>query len=296
LLGHNSNQTAPFPDYDGGLLKGTAAEIASTGAVVAGLDISKDGKILVAANFENDSISVVDTASRQVIKEVKFFEPGDTVATGEYPYDVKIVSNDSGKAIKAFVSSQRDDEVLAVDLGTYAISRMPVGAQPNKMFLSADQRRLYVANGNNDSVSEIDTRNNRVIRTLSIARPGEKYQGSNPNCLALSPDQKTLYVTLGGENAVAVLNLQNGRVAGRMPTGWYPNSVSVSKDGSKLFVVNLKGNAGPNPDGGRTTAAGEARNTTAQNQYILALQKSGIATIPGAQPPNLIGSYSPGKS
>nr|MBA2750113.1 WD40 repeat domain-containing protein [Tatlockia sp.] len=36
LLGHNSDQTAPFPKYDGGLLKDSEAEAASTGAVVAG--------------------------------------------------------------------------------------------------------------------------------------------------------------------------------------------------------------------------------------------------------------------
>ena len=280
LLEHNTNQTEPLPDYDGGLLKGTAAEAAATGAVVTGLGISQDGATLVTANFQNDSISIIDAASRQVTREVKFFEPGDTVATGEYPYDVKLVSNASGAATKAFVSSQRDDEVLAVDLQTYATTRIPVEAQPNKMLLSTDQSRLYVANGNDDSISEINTSNNRVVRTLSIARPGEKYKGSNPNSLALSPDQKTLYVTLGGENAVAVLNLQNGEVVGRIPTGWYPNSVSVSADGGTLYVVNLKGNAGPNPSGGLSTEAGNARNTTARNEYILALQKSGVSTIP----------------
>src|SRR5215475_423245 len=49
LLGHNSNQTAPFPKYDGSILKGTKAAHAVTfggsslivgGAVVAGLDLS----------------------------------------------------------------------------------------------------------------------------------------------------------------------------------------------------------------------------------------------------------------
>jgi YVTN family beta-propeller protein len=116
LLGHNSNQTAPIPKYDGGLLKGTPASLVSTGAVVAGIDISKDGKILVAANFENDSISVVDTTTRQVVREVKFFQPGGQVATGEYPFSIAVFSNNSGAAVRAYVSSQRDDEVLMVNL------------------------------------------------------------------------------------------------------------------------------------------------------------------------------------
>jgi YVTN family beta-propeller protein len=283
LLGHNSNQTAPLPKYDGGLLKGSPAAIAGTGAVTAGIAVSRDGKTLVTANFENDSISIVDTATRQVLKEVKFFKAGSNVATGEYPFDVAIKSGTNGKAVKVFASSQRDDEVLAVDLQSGIITRIPVGAQPNKMVLSkaiSEETLLYVANGNSDSISVIDTTKDKVVATISIARPGEKYKGSNPNSLAISPDGKTLYVTLGGENAIAVVDLANSKVLGRIPTGWYPNSVSVSQDGSKLYVVNAKSNIGANPSNGRTTSAGLARNTTFRNEYGWALEKAGIASIP----------------
>src|ERR1700748_54592 len=68
LLGHNSNETAPIPNYDGSLLKGTKAAAATSalvrGAVVAGIAVSRDGKTLMAANFENDSLSIVATARR----------------------------------------------------------------------------------------------------------------------------------------------------------------------------------------------------------------------------------------
>ncbi len=304
LLGHNSNQTAPFPEYDGGLLKGTEAEEAVTGAVVAGIAVSKDGKTLVAANFENDSVSIVDTANRKVIQEIRFFVPGNEVATGEFPFDVAIKNNNEGAAAKVFVSSQRDDEVLAVDVSTKAITRIPVGSQPNKILLSPEENVLYVANGNSDSVSVINTNHARVVQTISLSRPGDKYKGANPNSLALSPGGETLYVTLGGENSVAVVDLdripvnkvrslppgnsnsfrRNIRVIGRIPTGWYPNSVSVSPDGKTLYVVNAKDNAGPNPSNptnpDRNTQAGLARNTTFRNEYSWALEKAGIAVIP----------------
>ncbi|OLP16397.1 hypothetical protein BST81_21235 [Leptolyngbya sp. 'hensonii'] len=308
LLGHNSNQTAPLPSYDGGLLKETPAAIASTGAVVAGLDVSRDGKTLVVANFENDSISIVDTATRKVIKEVKFFVPGNTIATGEYPFWVQIVSSDNGAAAKVYVSSQRDNEVMVYNFKHDSVARIPVGNQPNKMLLSPNQQFLFVTNGNSDSVSVISTQLDQALQTFPLSRPGEKYKGSNPNSLALSPSGSRLYVTLGGENAVVVVDLGNGKVLkndedeqdkglldelyeisksgktppvlGRIPTAWYPNAVTVSQDGKKLFVVNLKGNAGPNPAGGRTTAAGRARNTTFRSEYILALQKGGISVIP----------------
>ncbi|MBW4586754.1 beta-propeller fold lactonase family protein [Aetokthonos hydrillicola Thurmond2011] len=284
LLGHNSNQTAPFPKYDGGLLKNTPAgqkqPALVTGAVVAGVAVSRDGKTLVAANFENDSISIVDTSGRKVLQEIKFFEPGSQQATGEFPYDVALKSDrNTGAATTAYVTSQRDNEVLAVDIATKTVTRIAVGSQPNKVLLSRDQSLLYVANGNSDSVSVINTNNNKVVETISLSRPGDKYKGANANSLALSPDSKTLYVTLGGENAVAVVDLKTERVQ-RIPTGWYPNSVSVSQDGTKLYVVNAKSASGPNPANSRTTPAGSATNTTFKNPYNWALEKAGISVIP----------------
>jgi YVTN family beta-propeller protein len=285
LLGHNTDQTLPFPKYDGGLLKNTPADTASngevvTGAAVAGLAISQDGNTLVAANFMSDSISVVDTATRAVVREIPFFQPGGQVATGEFPFWVAIVNDSQGAAARAYVTSQRDDEVLAVNLADGQVTRIPVGVQPNKLLLTQDQSRLYVANGNSDSVSVIDTGSDRVVRTISVARPGERYWGAIPNSLALSPNEQTLYVTLAGENAIAVVNLKNAQVVGRIPTGWYPNSVSVAPNGKKLYAVNAKSNSGPNPAANRTTPAATAANTTFRNDYGWALVKAGLSTIP----------------
>jgi len=283
LLGHNSNPSAPFPKYDGSILKGTKAAQAVTfngrslivgGAVVAGLAISRDGKTLVAANFENDSISVVDTATRSVIREVKFFTPGDTVAQGEFPYDVAVVSNLDGSAKTAFVTSQRDDQVMAVDIASGTFTSILVGDQPNRTVLSKDQKTLYVVNGNSDTISVIDTAAEKVLRTISLSRPEDRYKGSNPNSAALSPDEKTLYVTLGFENAVAVVNLASRHVSGRIPTGWYPTSVSVSKDGIRLYVCTFKSNSGPNP------ANGPAPNPTFVVTRSWPLEKAQLNIIP----------------
>jgi YVTN family beta-propeller protein len=137
-------------------------------------------------------------------------------------------------------------------------------------------QQLYVANGESDSISVVDTEREVVVRTISLLRPGYKYFVANPNSLPLSPDEATLYVTLGGENAVAVIDLKQGRVVGRIPTAWYPNSVSVSRDGTKLYVVNAKSMPGPNPAGN----GGAGLNPTFRNEYILELQKSSLSVIP----------------
>jgi YVTN family beta-propeller protein len=284
LLGHNSNASAPFPNYDGSILKGTKAAETVTfggtslivgGAVVAGFDLSRDGKTLVAANFENDSVSIVDTTSRTVTNEVHFFAPGGTVAQGEFPYDVVVLSNADGSAKTAFVTSQRDDQVMAVDIASGNFAAIAVGDQPNRMALTKDQKTLYVVNGNEDSVSVIDTASQSVTGTISLSRPGDKYKGSNPNSAALSRDEKTLFVTLGFENVVAVVDLEAGNVKGRIPTGWYPTSVSVKKEGrERLYVCTFKSNDGPNPTNG------PAPNPTFLQARTWPLSKAQLNIIP----------------
>jgi hypothetical protein len=78
-----------------------------------------------------------------------------------------------------------------------------------------------------------------------------------------------------------VIDLASGKVRGRIPTGWYPSSVTLSADGTRLFVVNMKGNSGPNAHY-RTDAPNMPAppNPTNTNWYILALQKAGLLTIP----------------
>jgi YVTN family beta-propeller protein len=308
LLGHNSNANKPFPKYDGSILKGTKAAQAVAfggtslivgGAVVAGVALSRDGKTLVAANFENDSISIVDTASRTVTREVHFFTPGGTVAQGEFPYDVVMLSNDDGSAKTAFVTSQRDDQVMVVDIASGNFTSIPVGDQPGRMVLTRDQDTLYVVNGNSDSVSVISTSSNTVRETISLSRPWDKYKGSNANSAALSSDEETLYVTLGFENAVAIVDLKSRHVTGRIPTGWYPTSVSavsgpsVKQDGRSadrdqdadhnrdrggsgdtLYVCTFKSNTGPNP------ANGPAPNTTFVQTRSWPLAKAQLNIIP----------------
>jgi YVTN family beta-propeller protein len=243
--------------------------------VVAGLALSNDGATLYAANFENDSISVVDTASRTVKSRVIFSAPGNATGRGEYPFWIAVRPGSRGKPDRVFVSSQRDGQVVVFD-NPPAFRTIRVGSEPNKMVLSRDGSRLYVVNGDSDSVSGIDTAREKVVSTISLRRPGYAYTGAQPNSLDLSPDQKTLYVTLGGENAIAVIDLSQSRVVGRIPTAWYPNSVSVSKDGKKLYVVNAKSMPGPNPAGN----GGTGSNPTFRYEYILALQKSSLSTIP----------------
>lgn len=287
VLWHNTNATAAQPNYDGGLLKNSpAGKTAGFGALglnygaeTAGVAVSADGKTIFAANIQNDSVSIISAKTRAVISEFPTFKRGSSIARGEYPYWVTPHAAAGGATDKLYVSSLRDGQIIAI--GTSGTQKViPLGGKPMKMLLSRDGGRLYVANPDLDEIDEIATASDTLTRRISVKRPGYIYRGASPNSLALTPNGATLYVTLGGENAVAVIDIASGSVVGRIPTGWFPTSVTLSADGTKLYIVNTKSNSGPNPARQKTTAYGLSTNPTNIDEYVYALEKAGLLTVP----------------
>ena len=142
--------------------------------------------------------------------------------------------------------------VTRVDLVAGKVSKViPVGLHPTGLAWDEKGGRLYVANGNSDNVSVIDTRHDSVISTITVAPFRERKIGFAPTAVALSPDGATLFVTLGGLNAVAMYTVTGGpaRPRGLIPTGWYPTTIDVSPDGGTIAVGTLFGvgsGVGPN--------------------------------------------------
>jgi YVTN family beta-propeller protein len=246
----------------------------------AGLGITADGSKLLVSNLYNDSVSIIDVATRTISKEIDL-RPGvinpaqSGVPGGEYPDWIAIKGNDT-----AYISSLRDREIVVLNIATQTVSsRIKVKGSPNRMILNKAESRLFVATDFQDQVHVIDTRSNRVIESIRTTGPDYlayrlmDYHGSIPNSLSLSPDERTLYVTNGGTNSVAVIKLLpwgGSVVLGLLPTQFYPNSVSVSDDGGTLYVINQKSPTGSNPL--------EASNPA--NQYVFQLQKAGLQSFP----------------
>ncbi len=294
VLGHNSNDELPEPTYDGGILKYTragSAKLVQTlglnfGAMTAGVAVSADGKYLFAANLQDDSLSVVDAATRRA-RDVRLYQPGSLTARGEFPYWVQPHSARArGPVDKVYVTSARDGEVVALATSG-RMKFIAVGGEPGKMLLAPDGRSLYVVNPDLDEIEIIDTHTDDVRSRISVMRAGYRYRGASPNSLALSPDGSYLYTTLAGENAVGVIDLRSARLIGRIPTGWYPSSVTVSADGTRLFVAVPKSEAGPAPTLKGYYTPPAYPNPTALQQYVYNTEKAGLLTIPVPDGPTL---------
>jgi YVTN family beta-propeller protein len=73
--------------------------------------------------------------------------------------------------------------------------------------------------------------------------PSQFSRTSNPNITfpagsALSPDGHYLYVACNGDNSLAVIDTRTLAVAAHVSVGYFPYGVSVSADGTKIFVSN----------------------------------------------------------
>ena len=266
----------------------TAGNGVQTPPVAAGIAVTTDGTRLVAANYYNDSVSVVDLNSTKVTGELDLRpgKSGGAVGTpgGENPFWVTIAGNAT-----AYVGSQRDREVDVVDISGAApklTARIPLKGNPVKMLLDKAGTHLYVACDNSDSVAVIDTAKGQVTDAIStiapsgVIKPSYDYRGVAPNALALSPDGTRLYVTNGGTNSVAVVALDRPApaVLGLIPTGWYPQAVVAGSLRPQLYVVNSRSNPGPNPD--NPNHRGHPKESMAHNHYILQLEKAGFLSLP----------------
>ncbi|MBK8877274.1 MAG: phosphoesterase [Haliscomenobacter sp.] len=123
----------------------------------------------------------------------------------------------------------------------HVLKEIPVGLHPNAMALSPEAQFLYVANGNSDEVTVIDTRTDQAVRTIPVGlfNTTTALIGSSPNGLALDKTGATLYVSNGLDNAVAVVQLgETPAMKGFIPTEAYPSGLLCLDN--TLYVANLE--------------------------------------------------------
>ena len=258
------------------------------GPFAAGLAVNQSASRLVVVQHENDAVTLVSLGDRKAHGDVSLVPRG--AAGGEFPRAVAVVGE-----VRAYVTSQRDHEVVEVNLVAGGVERrIPVGSQPPAVVATGGGTGLYGAAAGADAVSVVDLGAGRELARIPTTAPADSVppglaplRGSNPNALALSPDERTLYVTNGGNSTLAVLSLDAtgtaGHVTGLVPTGLYPNAVSVSHDGHWLYVANGRSVPGPNPRGpwsDATLAREHPYAPNAGNQYSLQLERGGLLAFP----------------
>jgi YVTN family beta-propeller protein len=168
--------------------------------------------------------------------------PNDGFETAGIPWGNAYIDPKTGAMSRGTLS------VIDAKSGKF-IKEIEVGLHPNAILPSKNGQKIFVANGNSDNVSVIDTKSLTVTDSIFVGLFNENKTliGSTPNALALDESGKTLYVANGLENAIAVVSLGKNAdnqgvgesvVKGYIPTQAYPSAIVFNKN--ELYIANLE--------------------------------------------------------
>lgn len=196
----------------------------------AGMALNDAKKLLYVVTKEDNSLYVVDLNTKTIKTKMPLGGEGYTCQLSPDKSTLYITCWGCDKVIAFNCATERVDFTIAV------------GSNPNDLCLNKAGTLLFVANSNDNSVSVIDLKQNRVIETLNAALYPNAPTGSTTNSVALSEDEKTLYIANADNNCLAVFDVSNPgncKSHGFIPTGWYPTCVRVL--GKNILVANGKG-------------------------------------------------------
>jgi len=109
------------------------------------------------------------------------------------------------------------------------IKNIYIGRFPRGIAVTPDSSTAYVAEMGSSNVHSID---------LNTFKKSKFTVGSGPRHLVLSPDARYLYVSLNAAGKVAKYDLTGQEKTLYVATGTYPRTMTISSDGSALFIVN----------------------------------------------------------
>lgn len=213
-----------------------------------GLAVTDDGKLLVVATRENGSISIIDTATNEVIKQIP---------VGQNPEFVRVLGNfafvsyepsakggpppapGSAAAKEAEKAAEDDDEEPArigiVDLKLGKKVREIIGGPETEgIEFSADGKQLVITNEADNTVTVHNLKTGKLIKTIKTHKYGDRPRG-----VKVSPDGKTYVVTLEYGNKFLVLD-KNFKVLRTVDTGATPYGIAYDRKGERIFVAANK--------------------------------------------------------
>ena len=240
--------------YSVGGYAGALAALDSTHVVVTYLVAGETPEDFAKGKFTQGRLAVLNTQTGAIEREE---------TTGYFPYALHLANG------KLYVAEKGENTVQVFSPQLKRLATLQVGRSPQAF--ASEGHRLYVVNSNDDTVSVLDTVQDRVITTLDLRGSKTRFGGAPTSCVI---DGGRLYVTLANLNSIAVVDIRTHRRLGDIPTGWYPTKVLM--DQGRLFALSAKGirERRPNPHGPQPTS--DTRNGP---DYVLTLLQGALASL-----------------
>lgn len=213
-----------------------------------GLAISDDGKLLIVATRENGSISLIDTATNEVVKQIpvgknpEFVRVRGNFAFVSYEPSAKggpPPAPGSAAAKEAETQGANDDKEPArigiIDLKSGKKVREIVGGPETEgIEFSRDGKQLVITNEADNTVTVHSMKTGKLLKTIKTHKYGDRPRG-----IKVSPDGKTYLVTLEYSNKFMVMN-KNFKVLRTTDTGAAPYGIAYDRKGERIFVAANK--------------------------------------------------------
>lgn len=191
------------------------------------LDVTPDGKLLVVANTDSGTVSVVDAKGRKLLHEIP---------VGDHPEGVSWVGNGP----LALVAVWGDDKLVFLDTESGKVAfTLAVDDEPYGVVVTRDGTRAYVTHDYPGTVSEIDVPNRKVLRTF---KAGECVRG-----IAISNDERTLYVTEFFTAKLIAIDVATGKVTDSWAGGATDNlcrQVALHPTQARAYLPHLRSRVG----------------------------------------------------
>ena len=197
------------------------------------LSFSPDSRWYYQGNPDGDSISVIDMVSLTKVKTIPGFAE---------PLNVTFSSDGA----KAYIGNYGAHWVGVVDVRRHELlKKIPIGDVPGIAKLdpekylgeikginiaapSIDGRFLYAADGDLGIVGVIDTREDKVIKTIRV--------GADPWRIYMNHDGKYAITPNNGDETISIIDLRTNKVAATLEAG--PDMTGVNFAGGKAFVIS----------------------------------------------------------
>ncbi|MGZ8984402.1 MAG: YVTN family beta-propeller repeat protein [Methylotenera sp.] len=213
-----------------------------------GLAVSDDGKLLIVATRENGSISLIDTATNEVVKQIpvgknpEFVRVRGNFAFVSYEPSAKggpPPAPGSAAAKEAEIQDANDDKEPArigiIDLKSGKKVREIVGGPETEgIEFSRDGKQLVITNEADNTVTVHSMKTGKLLKTIKTHEYGDRPRG-----IKVSPDGQTYLATLEYGNKFMVMN-KNFKVLRTVDTGAAPYGIAYDSKGERIFVAANK--------------------------------------------------------
>ena len=229
----------------------------------AGIDVTPDNKKLFVtiSNFTNfpkekptKSLLVIDVATGKIINKLGIDPQAVKVsADGSRVYVFSLASPAQSEAKLLIIDTNSLSTIKSINLGK--IGNFGGGIFTYRIVLNSAETVAYVnyaifdinwapkdarmpewADPNDTGLVAVDLVKEKVDKIFYSKTPSVNYHG-----IALTPDETKLFVSDSASQTVVVIDTSTHEIVNRIPVGRSPSEVKLSKDGKRVYVLQMFG-------------------------------------------------------